>query len=100
MDQPNLSSILSTEIILTRLERIYCYAVKDRKWNVALQAVIMQGRHINMFKKQTLPVVARIKDMTEEQIDDFIDYLEKNDPELKPKEEASQETPEEASGKI
>jgi len=95
MTHSNLRSILSREIILRKLETIYWQAVRDKKWNVALQTVIMQGREINMFVRQNLPVVVRIKDMTEEQLDDFIAYLEEHDPELRPPEDPSPEAPEE-----
>jgi hypothetical protein len=83
MTNANYRSSLTRDIILKRLQTIYRQAKRDRKWNVALQAVIMQGRQINMFVRQTLPVIARIKDMTEEQLIDFIAYLEENDPDLR-----------------
>jgi hypothetical protein len=83
MVQFNLRLTITRESILRRLQNIYKFAMKDGKLHVALHAVIMQGKEINMFVKQNLPVVTRIKDMTEEQLDDFIAHLEANDPDLK-----------------
>lgn len=71
------------EHILKMLETIYWHAFNNHKWHAALQAAVLLGRNVGMFEKQRLPEVTRIADMTEQQLRDFIEALEKLDPELK-----------------
>lgn len=74
---------ISKDQILTDIETIYQLALDDSKWHVALRAKELQGKALGLFKKQHLPDVTRIADMTEEQLYEFVARLEKNDPELK-----------------
>jgi hypothetical protein len=69
--------------VLKKLETIYWHAFNDKKWHVALQVAELLGKNSGLFEKQRLPEVTRIADMTEEQLRDFIEALEKLDPELK-----------------
>ncbi len=69
--------------VLKDIQLLYERALSNNKLTVALRAKELQGIAIGLFKPQRLPNVLRIADMTEEQLRDFIEQLEKNDPELK-----------------
>lgn len=76
-------TLMSKENVLKKLEAIYWHAFNDKKWHVVLQVIELLGRKSGLFEKQRLPEVTRIADMTEEQLRDFMEALEKLDPELK-----------------
>jgi hypothetical protein len=69
--------------VLKDIQLLYERALSNNKLTAALRAKELQGKAIGLFKPQRLPNILRIADMTEEQLRDFIDRLEKNDPELK-----------------
>lgn len=69
--------------VLKDIQLLYELALYSGKLTVALRAKELQGKAIGLFETQRFPNVLRIADMTEEQLRDFIDRLEKNDPELK-----------------
>jgi hypothetical protein len=69
--------------VLKKLETIYWRALQGGSWGIALRAAELQGKAIGLFEKQPLPKVASIAEMTEEQLTEFIDRLEKRDPCLK-----------------
>ena len=71
------------DTILKMLKDIYWNAFKDRKWHIALQVLGLLGRNSGLFERQHLPEVARIAGMTKEQLCDFMEALEKLDPDLK-----------------
>lgn len=74
---------ITRDQILRDMETLYQLALDDGKWLVALRAKELQGKVIGLFKRQRLPDILHIADMTEEQLSEFIERLEENDPELK-----------------
>ena len=78
-----MSVPLTKAAILKKLETVYWRALNGGNWSVALRAAELQGKALGLFEKQLLPKVVRIADMTEEELTEFIDRLEKQDPTLK-----------------
>ena len=76
-------TLMSKNSVLKKLEAVYWHAFQDKKWHIVLQVVKLLGEKSGLFEKQRLPQVTRIADMTEEQLRDFMEALEKLDPELK-----------------
>ena len=74
---------MTTDTILEKLETIYQCAFNDKKWHIALQVAKLQAKYVDLFEKQLHPEVIPIKDMTEQQLIDLLDALEKLNPELK-----------------
>ena len=74
---------VTKETILKKLETLYWSVFNDSKWHIALWVAERQGKNIDLFEKPCLPEVTRIEDMTEPQLRDFMDALEKFYPELK-----------------
>lgn len=74
---------INKENIIRKLETIYWHALSANRWYTALQAASLQGRNLGMFIKPRLPEITRIKDMDEDQLREFVERLEKHDPELK-----------------
>ena len=77
-----MSAPLTKAAILKKLETVYWRALNGGNWSVALRAAELQGKALGLFEKQLLPKVVRIADMTEEELTEFIDRLEKQDPTL------------------
>lgn len=78
-----MNAFFTKATILKDLKTIYLGALKAGDWRVALEVTKLRGRHIGLFDKQRLPEVSRIADMTEEQLTEFIDRLEQQEPSLK-----------------
>lgn len=74
---------MTKDTILEKLEIIYQRAFNDNKWHIALQVAKLQAKYVDLFQKPPLPDVIPIKDMTEEQLIDLLDALERLNPELK-----------------
>lgn len=74
---------LNKDKILSELEELYQCAINESNWLVALRAKELQGKIMGVFKKRQLPEIIRISDMTEEELLEFLERLEKHDPELK-----------------
>lgn len=74
---------LTKDQILADIQTIYQLALENGNWHAALRAKEMQGKILGLFEKQRLPEVTRIADMTEEQLREFMERLEKHDPSLK-----------------
>ena len=73
-------SQITRDQILSDMETIYRLALDDGKWSVALHAKELQGKAIGLFTPSPLPTVARIADMTEDQLQEFLARLEENEP--------------------
>jgi len=74
---------MTKDTILEKLETIYQHAFNDNKWHIALQVAKLQAKYVDLFEKQPLSEGTPIKDMTEQQLIDLLDALEKFNPELK-----------------
>ena len=74
---------LTKNQILKDIEVIYQCALKDKKWHVALKAKETQAKILGLFNPQRLPNAVSFSEMTHEQLEEFTDRLEKNDPKLK-----------------
>lgn len=66
---------LSKKDVLKQLKLIFRRSVKNQKWHIALQATILQAKHLGLFTKQPLPPVKKFADMTKEELTDFTDAL-------------------------
>ena len=67
---------ITKNITLKKLKAIYWRAFYSNKWHIALQVLELQGKNSGLFEKQSLPKVAPIADMTEEQCRDTLKELD------------------------
>ena len=71
------------EKILENIEGLYAVATCQGKWGIALRAKELQGRMLGFFKPGPLPQPARMSDLTEEELLNLIEHLEKSESLLK-----------------
>jgi len=79
----NFPRPLTREQIMKNIQNIYKIAVKECRWNVALQAMVWQGRMMGMLRTRKLPNITRLSDMSREELEEFSALLLEYDPSLK-----------------
>jgi hypothetical protein len=66
--------------ILRDIQEIYLHSLGNHNWGTALQAKLAQSKLMGMLRVRKLPNITRLRDMNEDELRDFNEMLEENEP--------------------
>jgi hypothetical protein len=80
---PNKPTPPTKENLLIRIDKLYNDSIKNDERRLALNAIFLQAKLLGMLRTRKLPPITKLSEMTQEELREFIEIMEENEPGLK-----------------